>query len=340
VILRKRGRGDPSTILPVSGNHAAAGALTAGCMAENDVSEPVDCLVIGAGPAGLTAAIYLARFRLRLRMVDAGRSRAALIPRTHNHAGYPGGIAGVDLLGRMRTQAAEFGVAVTEGVVEALSRDGDLFVARVDGTTIAARSVLLATGVVNNRPPIAPELHDLALARGLLRYCPICDGYEVTDRRVGVIGTREHGFNEAVFLRMYTPHMTLIAPEGEHNLSDAERDRLRELGIAAVDGPCSALRIDGEEIVVPTPGGALRFDSVYPALGSVIRSELAVGLGADASQDGCLVVDDHQRTSIAGLYAAGDVTKGLDQISHAMGEAGVAATTIRNDLAKLRPLVR
>jgi thioredoxin reductase (NADPH) len=309
-------------------------------VAENDVSEPVDCLVIGAGPAGLTAAIYLARFRLRLHMVDAGKSRAALIPRTHNHAGYPGGIAGVDLLARMRTQAAEFGVAVTGGVVEALSRDGDLFVAQVDGTAIPARSVLLATGVVNNRPPIAPELHDLALSRGLLRYCPICDGYEVTDRRVGIIGTHEHGFNEAVFLRMYTPDVTLIAPEGEHALSDEERDRLRELGIATVDGPCSALRIDGEEIVVPTPGGALRFDSVYPALGSVIRSELAVGLGADAGQDGCLVVDDHQRTSIAGLYAAGDVTKGLDQISHAMGEAGVAATTIRNDLARLRPLVR
>ena len=92
--------------------------------------------------------------------------------------------------------------------------------------------------------------------------------------------------------------------------------------------------------MAPTARGPIRFDSIYPALGSVIRSELAVALGAEASAEGCLVVDDHQRTSIAGLYAAGDVAKGLDQISHAMGEAGVAATTIRNDLAKIMSLAR
>ena len=88
------------------------------------------------------------------------------------------------------------------------------------------------------------------------------------------------------------------------------------------------------------PGGDRAFDSVYPAMGSVIRSELAVELGADATEDGCLAVDEHQRTSLPGLYAAGDVARGLDQISHAMGEAGVAATTIRNDLARTRVLAR
>jgi thioredoxin reductase (NADPH) len=304
------------------------------------LNEPVDCLIIGGGPAGLTAAIYLARFRLSLRIVDAGSSRAALIPRTRNHAGYPGGISGVELLDRMREQAAEFGAEVSNGRVETLRHDDAMFEALVGSRWIAAWTVLLATGVVNNRPSIDPEAHDLALARGLLRYCPICDGYEVTDHRVGVIGTRTHGFNEAVFIRMYTKDVTLIAPDAEHALSGEERDRLRSLGVETVDGPCEPLRIERQTIVVDTPAGALHFDSVYPALGSIIRSELAVDLGAEASEDGCLVVDDHQRTSIPGLYAAGDVAKGLDQISHAMGEAGVAATTIRNDLAKRRLLAR
>ena len=139
---------------------------------------------------------------------------------------------------------------------------------------------------------------------------------------------------------MYSNDVTLIAPHGEHRLSEEQRALLSELAIEIVEGPCGELRIEGSEIVAPTAQGALPFDSIYPALGSVIRSELAVSLGADASADGCLVVDDHQRTSMAGLYAAGDVAKGLDQISHAMGEAGVAATTIRNDLARQRPLVR
>jgi len=302
--------------------------------------QPIDCLIVGAGPAGLTAAIYLSRFYLKTRLIDAGKSRAAMIPRTHNHAGFPGGISGVELLARMREQAAEFDAHVTDGLVERLERHEDLFVAHVGDDRIAARTVLLASGVVNNRPKISPEIHDEAVRRGLLRYCPICDGFEVTDRRVAVIGTHDHGANEAAFVRMYTRDVTLISPDAAHDLPDDERRRLDDLGIALVDGPCRPLRIDGDCLIVPTPDGELRFDSCYPALGSVIRSELAIELGSAATSDGCLEVDPHQRTSIPGLYAAGDVAKGLDQISHAMGEAGVAATTIRNDLAERRRLAR
>jgi thioredoxin reductase (NADPH) len=300
-----------------------------------------DCLVIGGGPAGVTAAIYLARFHLKVRVIDAGKSRVTWIPRTHNHAGYPGGIKGTELLDLMRAQAAEFGVTVQAGVVEGLEQQDGGFEARLtEGEPIRARSVLLATGVVNKQPPISPELHDVAMARGLIRYCPICDGFEVTDKRVGVIGNRTHGFKEAMFLRSFTRDVTLIAPDQDVELSAEEHARLQALGIKAVAGPCASLRIEGERIVAPTPRGELEFDSIYPALGSVIRSELAMALGAEGSSDGCLVVDDHQRTSVAGLYAAGDVVKGLDQISHAMGEGGVAATTIRNDLAEKRELAR
>jgi thioredoxin reductase (NADPH) len=304
------------------------------------MTAPLDCLIIGAGPAGLTAAIYLARFHLKIAMADAGHSRAAMIPCTRNHAGYPGGISGRELLERMRGQAAEFGATVTHGLVEKLEKDGDLFIAHMGEERWRARTILLATGVVNNRPPIAPEIHDAALARGLLRYCPICDGYEVTDRRVGVIGTQTHGLNEALFLRMFTAEVSLIAPDGEHALTEAERRQLEEAGVNVLEGPCEPLRIDRDEILVPTPRGVTGYDAVYPALGSVIRSELAMMLGAEGSEDGCLIVDHHQRTTVAGLYAAGDVAKGLDQISHAMGEGGVAATTIRNDLAKSRSLLR
>lgn len=302
---------------------------------------PIDCLVVGGGPAGVTAAIYLARFHLTVRVVDAGQSRVTWIPRTHNHAGYPGGIPGTELLDRMRSQLSEFGVSVEHGLVEQMERSDDQFVAHLTkGETIRARTVLLATGVVNKQPTISPELHDVAMARGLIRYCPICDGYEVTDKRVGVIGNRSHGFKEAVFLRTYTRDVTLIAPDADVELSDEEHAKLDELGVERVGGPCASLRIDGERIVAPTPKGELAFDSIYPALGSVIRSELAMSLGAKGSSDGCLVVDDHQRTSVPGLYAAGDVVKGLDQISHAMGEGGVAATTLRNDLAERRALWR
>jgi len=300
-----------------------------------------DCLIIGAGPAGLTAAIYLARYHLSIRLFDSGSSRAAMIPCTHNHAGYPDGIAGTELLRLMLMQAEKYGARREAVKVTGLAQDGDGFVATTDQGTHRARTVLLATGVVNHRPHgLLPEVHDPALARGLLRYCPVCDGYEVTDKRVAVIGTGDRGMREALFLRGFTRDITLIAPEAEHLLDPACAAALDDAGVVRVDGPCGGYAIEGEQLALDTARGRMAFDSVYPALGSRIRSHLAIEAGARASEDGCLEVDDHQRTSVPGLFAAGDVVKGLDQISHAMGEAGVAATTIRNLLAEQRPLRR
>lgn len=300
-----------------------------------------DCIVIGAGPAGLTAAIYLARFHLAIRLFDCGTSRAALIPCTRNHAGFPEGISGEELLARMRGQAERFGAQRELARVTRIGRDGDGFEVEAEGRTLGARSVLMATGVINNRPEgLSEALHAEALAKGLLRYCPICDAYEVTDRRVAVIGTGDHGTAEAEFLRGYTADVTLVAPGAEHTLDADCVDRLDRAGIIRVDGPCAGYAIEDGQIAFDTAEGRLRFDSAYPALGSRIRSELAAEAGAKTTADGCLVVDAHQRTSIPGLFAAGDVVKGLDQISHAMGEGGVAATAIRNYLAELEPLRR
>jgi thioredoxin reductase (NADPH) len=305
------------------------------------MATPVDCVVIGAGPAGLTAAIYLSRFNLQVRVMDGGASRCALIPRTRNHPGFPGGIPGRDLLLRLREQAAEFGAHVTDTQVSRIEKCHDgTFAVITDAEDVAARTVLLATGIVNNRPPIVDADHDIALNSGLLRYCPICDGYEVADRAVGVIGAKTHGYNEAVFIRMYTANVTLIAPGDSHELTDHERSSLSNLGVRLLEGPCGRLRLEDGRIVAPTREGDMAFDTIYPALGSVIRSNLAIGLGARVSGEGCLMVDEQQHTNIPGLYAAGDVVKGLDQISHAMGEASVAATAIRNDLSKIRLLTR
>ncbi|PSJ40561.1 NAD(P)/FAD-dependent oxidoreductase [Allosphingosinicella deserti] len=298
-----------------------------------------DCLVIGGGPAGLTAAIYLTRFHLSLKVVDAGNSRASWIPCTHNHAGYPEGISGKELVARMKEQAQKYGASIVSGRVTRIERIDGGFRAEWGEGSVIARTVLLATGVTNRKPPMDEELHDEALQRGLIRYCPICDGYEVTDKKIGVIGSGTHGVAEAVFLRGFTEDVTLIAPDMAHCLSEEDQARLTEYGIAAVDGPCQAVAAHDDCIVVDTAQGHHTFDSVYPALGSDTHVELALQLGA-ALTDGVLVVDSHQRTSVTGLYAAGDVVLGLDQISHAMGEGGVAATTIRNDMAKVRPIKR
>ncbi len=302
--------------------------------------DPLDCIIVGGGPAGLTAAIYLARFLLRVVVIDAGHSRAAAIPKTRNHAGFPDGISGKELLARMRAQAEKHGVRIIDGSVESLSRDGDHFTATAGGATFSALTILLSTGVVNNRPEMDGAAHDEAVARGLLRYCPICDGYEVRDRRIAVLGSGDHGTKEALFLRGYSADVTLIAHDTMSSLDSDCRNRLAAAKVRVIETPPLRIEAGDGHIALTMPGEIRTFDTLYPALGSVVRSELAAQVGAELSEDGCLIVDKHQRTGVPGLYAAGDVVLGLDQISHAMGEGGVAATTIRNDLAEKAPIYR
>jgi thioredoxin reductase (NADPH) len=302
----------------------------------------LDCLIIGGGPAGLTAAIYLARFHLDILVVDGGKSRVSWIPCTRNVSGFPDGIKGTELLQRMREQACKYGAKIETEFVTKLERDGPAgqFTATWGSGSATARAVLIATGVANRRPPMDEQLHDQALARGLVRYCPICDGYEVTDKKVGVIGSDSHGVAEALFLRSYTADITLIAPDKAMRLKPEDYQKLQNAGIACVDGPAQAVAIPDGCIVVDTAEGHYAFDSIYPALGSDTHTQLAEMAGAKLSGEQCIIVDRHMRTTIPGLYSAGDVVIGLDQISHAMGQGGVAATAIRNDLEKQRPLFR
>jgi thioredoxin reductase (NADPH) len=147
-----------------------------------------DCIIVGGGPAGLTAAIYLARYHLSVSVLDDGTSRAASIPVSHNHAGFPGGINGAELLARMRAQATMYGAEIICRRVTALRRAEEDFIVSFADDAVSARTVLIATGVVNRMPSMPNDKHDEALRRGLIRYCPVCDGFEVTDKRVGIIG--------------------------------------------------------------------------------------------------------------------------------------------------------
>ena len=299
-----------------------------------------DCVVVGGGPAGLTAAIYLARYHLSLIVIDGGKSRASWITRTHNHAGFPDGISGNELLERMRDQASRFGVPIERAHVRGLRAIEGGYEIAWDRTPVTARTILLATGTCNRPPRIDPALHSEALLAGRLRYCPVCDGFEVTDKAIAVIGTGGRGLAEARFLRSFSETISLIAPTGGHDLDPVERTEASKLGLELLDGPARIDRMTEDAIVVTLPDGDHDYDSVYPALGSDCQAALAIQLDAQLTEAGDVIVDRHQRTTVPGLYAAGDVVLGLDQISHAMGEGGVAATTIRNDLDRQIPLRR
>jgi len=301
-----------------------------------DAAPPLDCLIVGGGAAGLTAAIYLARFRRRIRLVDAGSSRLLSIPASHNYPGFAGGIHGADILRRLREQAVHYGVSITAGVVERLETADAGFVAALDSGRWPARHVLLATGVVD----VEPDFPDVkrAVAEGCVRYCPICDGFESIGRKVAVVGRGKDGFREALFVRHFASEVSLFSLTGELSLEAPERARLDEAGVRVARDPVERLAFDEAGVMrVHLRGGTREsFDVVYVALGTLVNSGLAQALGARCADNGELLVDAHQQTSVAGLYAAGDIVTGLNQITVAMGHAAIAATAIHNRLAQER----
>jgi thioredoxin reductase (NADPH) len=304
------------------------------------VSRVLDCLIVGGGPAGLTASVYLGRFRRDVRVVDGGWSRAEWITRSHNVPGFPEGIAGPVLLARLREQARLFGATLDHGYVESLRRDDDLFVATVDGVSVYARTIILSTGVVENKPPV-PHLAD-AVKSGLIRTCPICDGYENIDKRIAVLGDGAHAAAEALFLRTYTPNLSLLLVDKTAALAPAALNALAAAGIVVghVGLGAGAVRLEnhGVTALVAEDGQAHRFDVVYSAFGTTSQTKLAASLDAKMDASGRLYVSEHQQTSVDGLYAAGDVVRGLNQISVANGEAAIAATAVHNHLTMVHGL--
>jgi thioredoxin reductase (NADPH) len=299
-----------------------------------DAPLPLDCLVIGAGPAGLTAATYLTRFHRRSVVVDGGRSRARWIPKSHNCPGFPFGVAGSELLDKLRSQATGYGAEIVSGRVAKLERDATtgLFIATAeDGTRWEAVCVILATGIVD-RMPSMPGLED-AIAKNVVRMCAVCDAYEASDDHIAVYAPVDEAIRHAVFLRTFSRSVAAVRSEpGEPDPELAALAREAKVSVLPVakslehDGRCCVFKLEDDS--------AHRFDTVYPVLGGDGQSRLAAALGAMVDANGELEVDDRQQTCVDGLYAIGDVVTGLNQISVAVGHAAIAATAIHNRLPR------
>jgi thioredoxin reductase (NADPH) len=288
-----------------------------------------DCIVIGGGPAGMTAAVYLARFRRSLVLLDAGESRAAWIPRSHNHPAFPHGITGEELLDRMRAQMARFGVERVADPATTVTRAGQGFRVATDRASWVAPAVILATGAVD-RLPALEQARD-HVRRGTIRQCPICDAFEVIDRRIVVLGSGRHAVEEALFLSTYSDDVTLAALDPGAGPDAGQRAALAQAGVEVLDTPVGRVSCDHGSVRLDLDSGGVRtFDVAYSGLGIVPRTDLVGGLSPRLSADGRLETDAHQETSVPGLYAAGDVVTGLNQIAVAMAQGEVAATAVHN----------
>lgn len=289
-----------------------------------------DVAVVGGGPAGLMAAIYLARFRRSVVLIDAGQSRIEKIPRSHNYPGFADGIPGAKVRDMLRAQVRNYPVRIVETFVERAERAPDAFRLESRQGVISGRRLLLATGVTDI-PPAMPHVR-AALDSGVLRYCPVCDAYEVIGKAVGVYASGSAGVAEAIYLRHFSADITLFMAQGAPGLTADERRRLAEAGIRWNSAPVDAIRRDGERIELIHAGARTLCDTLYCALGLTVHSQIAEALGAPLDETGYVKIDAHHATGVPGLYAAGDVSSGLNQIAVAMGGAAIAASAIHREL--------
>jgi thioredoxin reductase (NADPH) len=193
--------------------------------------------------------------------------------------------------------------------------------------------VILATGVRDRLPPTEDAISHVR--EGKIRQCPICDGYEVTGRRIAVLGSGPNAAGEALFLRTYTTDITLVTLGKPAELADEDRARLASAGIRVIEAPVRRFDFttDGVDVYLES-GESQKFHAVYSGLGVEPKTQLAEMLGVEMTAERRIVTDVKQRTSEPGVYAAGDAVTGLNQIAVAMAQAEVAAVDIHNALRR------
>jgi thioredoxin reductase len=290
-----------------------------------------DVAVIGGGAAGLSAALVLSRARRKVLVVDAGEPRNA--PATHMH-GYLSrdGIPPAELLATGRNDVKGYGGDIVAGSVTNLVPDGHsgFWVLLAGGQRISARRLLVTTGLRDELPDI-PGLRD-RWARDVL-HCPYCHGHEVRDQQLGVLGGTPGAVRYAQIVRQWTHDLVYFTPPD--TLTTAERTQLRARAIGVVEGTIEQLVIDDTDRlrgVQMHDGCVIPRDALFVPPRFVPNDILLLGLGCDVDADGWVAVDATGRTSVPGVWAAGNVIDPRAQVITAAGAGSAAAIALNADL--------
>jgi len=298
-----------------------------------------DCIVIGAGPAGLSAALFLARYRRRVLTFHNSSPRNLYSHGVHGFLGHHG-ILPVELLARGRDEVSMHGGLVIEGCVTGVEKIGEdhFRVMTGEGETtresFEARRLLLATGL-RDLTPDCPGFHDFYGVS--VFHCPDCDGFEVTNKRVAVLGSGRETVGFTLNLLTWTDKLTLITDGRGHELTDEHRSKLGEFDIPVTDSRISGLEGDVEKHKLARVrfqnGDALECDALFFNLGTIPASGLHEMLGCRLDEEcGLIWVDKEQQTSVAGVYAAGDITPRSQLAVVAAAEGAMAAIHIHKSL--------
>jgi thioredoxin reductase len=293
----------------------------------------LDVIVVGAGPAGLSAALFLGRCRRRVLVCDAGAPRNAASHVLHGFLTRDG-IAPAEFLRIGREQLRPYAnVELREVRVTDARRAGDRFELTLDdGQRVSSRKLLLATGVVDQ----VPDIEGFAALYGRsVFHCPYCDGWELADRPIAVYGRERHGLELALELTIWSRDLVLCT-DGQADLGDADREGLSRHGIIVREERVAGLEgTDGMlERIRFVSGDALAREALFFSTGQQQGSDLPAKLGCEFTDRGAVWTGEYEATSVPGLYVAGDAS-GLAQLAViAAAEGAGAAFAINSALLK------
>ncbi|MFJ8045099.1 NAD(P)/FAD-dependent oxidoreductase [Kitasatospora sp. NPDC096147] len=287
-----------------------------------------DAIVVGGGPAGLSAALYLARYNRSVLVFDSGHGRSTHHQTNRNYLGFPSGIATVELRELARRQLEPYEqVRIVHHTINEVSGDGDIgFTVKAQGGSWHGKVIVLATGVLDHFPHF--EGWQEYVGRSMF-WCITCDGYENRGKRILVVGHTDAAAGEAMQLHGLTDRVQLLLNSHSNDISPKFAARLAAAGIPVVDDRIDKVEgADGQMTAVYTKGGLrLPLDALFSIQGANPETKLAHQLGIDFAPSGYIAVDTEQKTSVAGVYAAGDVTAlHSHQVTAAVHEGAQAAS--------------
>jgi thioredoxin reductase len=285
-----------------------------------------DVVVVGGGPAGLSAALVLVRARRAVAVVDAGAPRNA--PAAHMHGFLSrDGMPPREFLATGRAEVSSYGGRLIDDTVVGV--EPGFLIRLANGSKLRARRILVATGLRDELPDI-PGVRE-RWGRDLL-HCPYCHGYEVRDQPLGVLGGTPEAVQHALLIRQWSPDVTLF-PHTDA-VSSEQREQLTARGIGIVEGAVARLVVDNDQLHgVELAGGAvIPRTAVFVRPRFVPNADLLTGLGCAVDEHGWVVHDPVGRTSVAGVWVAGNADDPRAQVISAAGEGSAAAIALNADL--------
>lgn len=292
-----------------------------------------DCIIVGGGPAGLSAALLLGRCRRRVLLCDSGEPRNRWATAVNGFFSRDG-VPPLQLLSLARDQLGEYDtVELRDVCVEDAERvDGAFEVLLPGGARVRGRTLLLATGVVDD----VPAIDGFAEAYGrTVHHCPYCDGWEYRDRRLAVYGRGDAGYGLALGLTAWTDHVVLCT-DGPSELDQPRRTELEETGVELREEPVERLDVtEGRVHAVRLAGGVtVPCDGVFFSTGQRQASPLPAKFGCHFTSKGAVATGTRERTEVPGLYVAGDASKNSQLVSIAVAEGTEAGFEIHQELLR------